>query len=152
MLPWCLPPSFPSIQLTVCEQITIEDLKDIRRRCCLKIFKKADNFSNSESLCRSDASHQVLAQSDQWSERWEMSFEDFQDGSHLGHLKKMILAILNLCVTVMLPIKFWLNQTYGLGGDVIWRISRWPPWRLSWISEWNSFSNSESLYCSNASH
>ena len=48
-----------------------------------------------------------------------MSFEEFQDGSHLGHLKKMILAILNLCVTVMPSIKFWLNQTYGLGGDVI---------------------------------
>ena len=36
-------------------------------------------------------------------------------------------------------IKFWLNQTYGLGGDVVWRISRWPP------SERKDFSNSESL-------
>ena len=47
------------------EQITIEDLQD-GRRCCLKIFKMADNFSNSESLCRSNASCQVLAQSDLW--------------------------------------------------------------------------------------
>ena len=31
----------------------------------------------------------------------------------------MILAILNLCVTVMPPIKFQLDQTSGLGGDVI---------------------------------
>ena len=29
------------------------------------------------------------------------------------------LAILNLYVAVMLPIKFQLNPTYGLGGDVI---------------------------------
>ena len=27
-----------------------------------------------------------------------------------------ILAILNLCVTVMPPNKFWLYPTYGLGG------------------------------------
>ena len=46
---------------------------------------------------------------------WEgMSFEEFQDGHHSGHLGYLngrILAILNLCVTVMLPIKFWLNPT-----------------------------------------
>ena len=38
-----------------------------------------------------------------------MSFEEFQDGrhgSHLGYRNGMILAILNLCVTVMPPIKF----------------------------------------------
>ena len=48
-----------------------------------------------------------------------MSFEEFHDGRHLGYLNGRILAILNLGVTVMLPIKFWLNPTYGLGGDVI---------------------------------
>ena len=51
-----------------------------------------------------------------------MSFEEFQDGphgGHLGYLNGRILAILNLCVTVMLPIKFWLNPTYGLGGGDI---------------------------------
>ena len=101
MLPRCLPSSFPSIQLTVREQITIEDLKDSWR--CSKIFKKADNFSNSEY------------------------------------------------VASMPPIKFWLNQTYGLG-DVIWRISRWLPWRLSWISERKDFSNCESLCHCEASH
>ena len=62
----------------------------------------------------------------------EISFEKFQDGRHhdgnLGYRNGTILAILNLCVTVMLTIKFWLNPTYGLGGDVFWRISRWPPW------------------------
>ena len=52
----------------------------------------------------------------------EVSFEEFQDGcygGHLGYLNGRILAILNLCVTVMLPIKFWLNPIYGFGGDVI---------------------------------
>ena len=52
----------------------------------------------------------------------EMSFEKFQDGRHGGHLgyqNGTILAILNLCVTVMPPIKFQLNRTNGLGGDVV---------------------------------
>ena len=43
-----------------------------------------------------------------------MSFEEFQEGgpgSHFGYRNRMILAILNLCVTVMPPIKFQLNQT-----------------------------------------
>ena len=36
----------------------------------------------------------------------------------------------------MPPIKFRLNLIYGLRGDVVCRISRWPPWwRTSWISE-----------------
>ena len=38
-----------------------------------------------------------------------MSFEEFQDGhrgGHLGYRNGTILAILNLCVTVMSPIKF----------------------------------------------
>ena len=52
----------------------------------------------------------------------ELSFEEFQDGYHDGHLgyrNGTILAILNLCVTVMPPIKFELNWTYGLGGVVV---------------------------------
>ena len=52
----------------------------------------------------------------------EMSFEEFQDGhrgGHFGYHNGMILAILNLYVNVMLPIKFWLNPTCGLGGDVV---------------------------------
>ena len=50
-----------------------------------------------------------------------MSFEEFQDGhrvSYLGYQNGTILAILYLCVTVMPPIKFWRNLTYGLGGDL----------------------------------
>ena len=56
----------------------------------------------------------------------------------------MILAILNLHVTMMLPIMFLLNLTKGLGGYVVWKFSRWPPWRPSWILEWEDFINSKS--------
>ena len=51
-----------------------------------------------------------------------MSFEEFQDGhpgGHLGYRNGTILAILNFYLTVMPPIKFWLNPTYGSGGDVV---------------------------------
>ena len=51
-----------------------------------------------------------------------MSFEEFQDGcrgGHLGYRNGTILAILNLYVSVMPPIKFWLNPTYDLGGDAV---------------------------------
>ena len=33
--------------------------------------------------------------------------------------ERTILANLNLSVTMMPPVKFQLNQIYGLGGDVI---------------------------------
>ena len=81
-----------------------------------------------------------------------MLFEEFQDGGHLGYQNGTILAIPNLCVTVMSFIKFWLNPTYGFGGDVVLRISRWPPWRPSSIVEPNDLSNSESLCHCDASH
>ena len=50
-----------------------------------------------------------------------MLFEEFQDdrhGGHLGYQNGTILAVLNLYVTVMPPIKFRLNPIYSLGGDV----------------------------------
>ena len=81
---------------------------------------KRNNLSNSESLCRSDAFHQVLAQSYLWFGR--RLFEEFQDGCHGGHLgyrNGTILVILNLYDAPMPPIKFWLNPTYGLGGDIV---------------------------------
>ena len=46
-----------------------------------------------------------------------MSSEEFQDGhsgGNLGYRNRTILAILNLYVTMMHPIKFRLNPTYGL--------------------------------------
>ena len=88
-----------------------------------------EEFQDGCSLCNYDASHQVLAQSTVWE---EMSFEEFQDGRRsLGYRNGTILAILNLYVAPMPPIKFW---------------------RISWISERNNFSNSESLCHCDASH
>ena len=52
----------------------------------------------------------------------KMSFEEFQDGRHGGHLgykNRTILAILNFYNAPMPPIKFRLNLTYGFGGDVV---------------------------------
>ena len=88
---------------------------------------------------------------------WEMSLDEFQDGSRCSHLwyietNGTISAILNLYAAQMPPIKFLLNPTYDVGGDEIWKILSWPPWRPSWISERNNFSNSESLFHSDASH
>ena len=70
--------------------------------------------------------------------------EDFQDRHHcchLGYRNEIVLAILNLHHTPMPPTRFWLNQTYHSGADVVWRFSRW----LQWTSEQKDFSNSESL-------
>ena len=67
-----------------------------------------------------------------------MRFEAFQDGLHGNHLEywnRAILVILNLYVTLMPPIQFQLNRTYGLG-NVVWRIIRCLLWWPSWILEW----------------
>ena len=68
---------------------------------------------------------------------------DFQDGSHGGHLGfpiSMILATFDLHVTQMLPSKFGVNWPFGSGEEAKNRISRWWPWRPSWISDPNDFS------------
>ena len=76
-----------------------------------------EQFSNSESPCHLDASIQVSAQPDTvWEEMW---FEELQDGGHLGHWNRRILAILDFHNTPMPPIMFKLNQTYRLVADVI---------------------------------
>ena len=99
-----------------------------------------NDFSNSESLSRSDASHQVSAQSNLRFRRrcrWK-NFKMAALAAILDIGTERNSTILNLYVAPMPPIHFRLNPTYGLGGDVIWRISRWPhAWRPSWISEQN---------------
>ena len=79
-------------------------------------------------------------------------FSRWSPDGHLGYRNGTILAVLNLHVPLMPPIKFQLNPTYRSGGDVVWRISRWLPWRLSWISKRNNLSNSDSPCHPNASH
>ena len=59
-------------------------------------------------------------------------------GSHLGFPIGKILAIFDLKNTPLLSIKF---QNWPPGsGEAKNRFSRLPPWRLSWISDWNNFS------------
>ena len=95
---------------------------------------KQNDLNNSESLCHSDASHQVSNQSNTGFGR--RCLKNFNMAGHLGYQNGTVLAILNLYVAPTPPIKFWLKRTYGLGGEVV---------QPSWISEWNYFSNSESL-------
>ena len=77
-----------------------------------------------------------------------MSFEEFQDchhGGHLGYRNGTILAILNRYIAPMLPIvsaqsDLWFGRRCRLKNFRIW------------ISECNDFSNSESLCHCDASH
>ena len=141
---WCLPSSFASPQSD----------SWFRRWCRLKNFKMVamaailnigtDDFSNSESLCRSDASIMFRFNTIYGlggDVVWRISI----CGGHLWYRNGLSLAILNYLlssnlVSKMPAIKILLYQTYGMGGDVVWRISRWP---ASWMSERNDFSNSE---------
>ena len=63
----------------------------------------------------------------------KINFQDGHHGGHLGFLITMIFAISDLLVTPMLPTKFWVNWLFGLGEEVKYIFSRWPPW----ISDWN---------------
>ena len=70
---------------------------------------------------------------------------DFQDGAHGGHLGfliLMILAISDLQVTPMLPVKFQVNWLFGSGEEAKNRFSRWLPWRPPWISDRYDFRKS----------
>ena len=82
---------------------------------------------------------------------WFEYFQDGRPGGYLGYRNETNLAIINLHVAPISPIKFGLNPTYHLGGDIAGRFSIWSLW-MSWISERNDFSNSESLCLSNAFH
>ena len=90
------------------------------------------------------AFNKVSAQSDIILE--QMLFKDGHCGSHLGFQNRKILAILNLHLAPMPPIKFQLNLTYGLGRDVVWRFYNFYPknarywyhhWWLYRLSHWS---------------
>ena len=66
------------------------------------------------------------------------SFEQTLNGRQLGFTIGTILAIFDLRVTPMLPIKFQVNWPFGSGEEVN-NFSRWLPWRPSWISDWHDF-------------
>ena len=109
---------------------------------------RQNHFSHSKSPCLPPSLAHWLTILEQITNE---EFQDGQSGGHFGY-DKMILVILKLHVTPMPPTKFWLIPTYHLGADVVWRFSSWPPWLPSWMLEQNDLSNSESLFCSNASH
>ena len=75
-----------------------------------------EQFSTYEFLCCFKASHRFSSiRLTAWE---EMSLKGFQDGLHGGHLgywNGKYLAILNLYVAPMPPIKFQLDPTYSLG-------------------------------------
>ena len=73
-------------------------------------------------------------------------------GGHLGFMISMILAIFDLQVTLMLLTKFCVNWPLGSGEEAKNRFSKWPPWRLSWISDRNNFSYFLSVSHPDASH
>ena len=76
-----------------------------------------------------------------------MSFEKFQDGrsgGHLGYRNGTVLAILNLCSCVA---SHQVSAQSDLGFRRSCRLKNFKmaATRPSWISEWNDFSNFESL-------
>ena len=94
----------------------------------LSLKSEQNDFSNSESLCRSDTFHQVSAQSNY--RFWKISrWPPWRN--------ETILAISNLYVSPMPSTEYHLNPTCRSGADVVWRFSRWLPWRSSWITEQN---------------
>ena len=80
--------------------------------------QERNDFSNSESLCRSDASLQVSAKSDLWFER-RCRLKIFELAATAAILDiRTELAILHLHNATMPPTKFPLNATYCSGGYV----------------------------------
>ena len=80
-------------------------------------ISEGNDFSNSESLCCSYASHQVSAQSDlRFGRKCRLKiFKMAADMAVIfGYRNRTILSVLNLDVTTMPPIKFRLNLT-GFG-------------------------------------
>ena len=84
-----------------------------------------NQFSNSKSSCYPNASNRGWAKSNlpfgKFGSVWRLfKMTTMGDGGrHLGYQNGTILAILYLCVATMPSIKFQLNLTYSLGGDVV---------------------------------
>ena len=82
-------------------------------------MSERNDFSNSESLRRSDASLQVSAQSNlRFGRRCHLKNFKMAALAAILYIGTESLAILNLYVALMPLIKFRLNLTYGLG-DVV---------------------------------
>ena len=83
------------------------------KMAALVAIVKRNDFSNFESQCHCDAAHQVSAQSNFGFKR-RCGLKNFKMAvlaAILDSGMERFLRILNLCVTVMPPIKFQLNRT-----------------------------------------
>ena len=126
MLTWCLTLSFWTAQSDLgFRRWCCAEWRVLCNRYCMRDFcpvfyswiSKQNDFSNFKScICR--MLPQCLPSNFSSIQLTEMSFEEFQDGRHGGHLgyqNRMILAILNLLNTPIPPIKFQFNPTNCLG-------------------------------------
>ena len=113
MSPKCLPPSFDSIRLTIREQMRFEDFQDGHLGGHLRY--------RNESLCRPEASLQVLAQSAlQFGRRCRFKkFLDGRRGGQLGYWFGTNLTVLNFHVSSVRTTKFQLNPNYLSGTEVV---------------------------------
>ena len=148
---WCFPSSFSSIWLTVWEEMSFEGFQDGHHGSHLGYWNRTILAILNLYVAPMSPIKFPLNLIKVWE---EMPFEEFQDGRHDGHLgyrNRTILAILNLCLSNV-SHQVSTKSDKGLGGDIIWRISRCPPWWLSWILKQNDFNNSESLGHTDASH
>ena len=88
-----------------------EEFQDYCHGLHLSGIVELTDFSNSESPCHPDASHQVSAQSDLRFER-KCGLKNFKMAIVAAILDIGILAILKLHKTPVPPIKFQLIPTY----------------------------------------
>ena len=72
--------------------------------------------------------------------KWKIDFQDSRHGGHLGFPIRTILALFDLQVTLMPPIKFWANWPFG-SEDVKNRFSRCPHGSLLGFLIGNDFSS-----------
>ena len=105
------------------------------------MVSRRKDLNNSESLCHSDVSHQISAQSNLW---FGISFEEFQDPPSWISEQNNFSVSKPLCHSDA-SRQALAQSDLRFGRRCRLKIPRWPPWRPSWISEWNDFSNSESL-------
>ena len=119
-----------------------------------------NNLSYSESLCCSDASHQVSTQSDfRFGRRCRLKSFKMADVAASLDIRMNDLTSSNSPCGSNVSHLIWGQSDLGFGSRCGSRYLRWPPpppppqprWQ-SWIADWNTFSNSESLCHSNASH
>ena len=100
-------------------------------------------FSYFLSTSHPDASYPVSSQlAFQFRRRSEkIDFQDSRHGRHLGFPIRSILALFDLQVTLMPPIKFRANWPFGSGEEAKHRFSRCRHGGPSWISDRNDFNS-----------